>query len=402
MLRLLVLSDLHAYRPSEKLERTPSFLIASNKGNPANPLRGIPGVLKDEGLSVDWVLCPGDLADQADPDAQTFAWNELRELKEAVKAKVLLGAAGNHDLDSRLQFSDFDPKGHLQSLTPAFPGIAAHSDQYWARNYHIHKKDDVRLINLNSAAFHGFKNESSASIAEYRHGRVSERTIEAIVKDVKDEKFHTNILLTHHHPYRNEDIFDNDYSNMQMGGKLLTELTAATSSAWLVIHGHQHYPSLRYGPGLAYSSVIFSAGSITAKIVSPLSAEAPNQFYLITLETDGLRSNGWSPCGTVRAWSWVNRREWQPTPDGANIPDGAGFGCRDNIPSIVATICAFVKASTNPVTIDQLFAAHPHLQFVVRQVFDEVVKELKKQNVRCNVSKPFGESQLRKIDGALP
>jgi hypothetical protein len=402
MLRLLILSDLHAYRPSEISQRVPSFLVASDRGNPANPIRAIPAVLKEEGLAVDWVVCPGDIADQADPDAQTFAWNELRELKDALKAKVLLSTAGNHDLDSRLQFSNYDPKGHLQSLIPTFPGIAAVSDQYWSRNYHIYEKGDVRLVNLNSAAFHGFKAETPASIAEYRHGRVSERTIDAIVREVKNRKFHTNILLTHHHPYRNEDIFDDDYSNMQMGGKLLAELAVATSSSWLVVHGHQHYPSLRYGPGVAYSPVIFSAGSITAKIVSPLSAEAPNQFYLLTMETDGARSNGWSPCGTVRAWSWVNRREWQPTPDGANIPDGAGFGCRENIPSIVATICAFVKAATIPVTINELFKAHPHLQFIVRQAFDEVVKELKKQNVRCNVSKPFGETQLRKIDGALP
>ncbi|MHC2805421.1 hypothetical protein ACVMII_005167 [Bradyrhizobium diazoefficiens] len=77
MTQILILSDLHAYRPSKEHTREPSFLIASSKDNPANPIRAIPEILRQEGLSVDWILCPGDIADQADPDAQTFAWRVL-------------------------------------------------------------------------------------------------------------------------------------------------------------------------------------------------------------------------------------------------------------------------------------------------------------------------------------
>jgi predicted phosphodiesterase len=247
MLRLLIVSDLHAYCPAEKGGREPSFLIATERDEirSKNPLRAIPDALKAEGLEVDWILCPGDIADQADPSAQSFAWNELVELKKATKAKLLLSTAGNHDVDSRLKFNSFDPKGHLQSLLPPFPGLKEAADRYWARNYHIYEQGPVRLVNLNSAAFHGFHSGDAQSEAEYRHGRVSERTIDSIVSEVKDRSFPINILFTHHHPYRNDEIYDNDYSEMLLGGKLIAALAEATSCCWLVIHGHQHYPYLK-------------------------------------------------------------------------------------------------------------------------------------------------------------
>jgi hypothetical protein len=62
------------------------------------------------------------------------------EFKRKVKARVLLGTVGNHDVDSRLRFSEFDPKGHLQALSPPFPGVNGVADRYWARNFHIQEE----------------------------------------------------------------------------------------------------------------------------------------------------------------------------------------------------------------------------------------------------------------------
>jgi hypothetical protein len=131
-----------------------------------------------------------------------------------------------------------------------------------------------------------------------------------------------------------------------------------------------------------------------------MSAEAPNQFYHLTLEADPTRTKGWGPCGIVRSWSWVRRRRWQSTPEDQNIPDNIGFGCRDNVVSIATTIHDFVDPQSQPITLRELFCAHPHLQFIVRQLFDEVLRVLSSKNVRCTITKPFGESQLRKISGA--
>ena len=189
MLNILVLSDLHAYTPVNGVERVPSFLFNTTvtPADRPNPLLSIPDLIKGEGLQVDWVLCPGDIGDKANPDAQTFAWEQLKHIRDQLNAQVLIGTAGNHDIGSRLLVNGFDPKGHLQSLSPRFPGIEDASDKYWARNFHIVVEGNVRLLNLNSSAFHGYHSdqESDTSKSEYRHGRVSLDTIEQIKREIK-------------------------------------------------------------------------------------------------------------------------------------------------------------------------------------------------------------------------
>jgi predicted phosphodiesterase len=401
MVRILVVSDLHAYTPRDSIKRPPSFLV--NSGAPTakvvNPLKEIPAVLDREDLGVDWIFCPGDIADQADPDAQTFAWEGLVELKSTVKAKLLMCTAGNHDLDSRLKFSNYDPKGHLQNLSPPFPGMSENvADRYWSRNFCIHEENGIRVVNLNSAAFHGFHSGEATQKPEYLHGRVSNRTIDAIVKEVSKKTCEHNILLTHHHPYKNEEIYDQDYSEMELGGKLINKLSEATNSSWLIIHGHQHYPLLKYGAATVFPPVIFSAGSMSAALSSPLSAEAPNQFYHITLETDSARTKGWWPCGLVRAWHWAFRRSWQQSSMEHNIPYGVGFGCRENIQSIIAEIIELMKLQPSKVfEMSEVFKALPHLQFVIGPTFAAIGKALGESGVRCTNASPIADSTLRWI-----
>jgi predicted phosphodiesterase len=401
MVKILIVSDLHAYTPSDAIKRPPSFLVNSGapKAKSVNPLEEIPAILERDGLGVDWIFCPGDIADQADPDAQSFAWKALFDLKAAVKAKLLMCTAGNHDLDSRLKFSDFDPKGHLQSLSPPFPGItSAVADRYWSRNFCVYEEDQIRVVNLNSAAFHGFHSGDTGKAPEYLHGRVSNRTIDAIVSEVSKKKSSHNILLTHHHPFKNDEIYEGDYSEMELGGKLVNKLSAATNSSWLIIHGHQHYPLLKYGAATVFPPVIFSAGSVSATLSSPLSSEAANQFYHITLETDPGQTSGWWPCGTVRAWHWTFRRSWIPSSMEHNIPDGAGFGCRDNVQTIVTQIVTFMtKDRTKVFEMGDIFNALPHLRFIIGPTFSAVAKELDSAGIKCTTASPIADSTLRWI-----
>src|SRR5947207_1324879 len=91
-LRILVLSDLHAYTPSNEITQPPSFLLNSvaHAHEFPNPLACISELLSLEQLEVDWILCPGDIADKADPNAQAFAWAQLDNLRHQVGAKLLL------------------------------------------------------------------------------------------------------------------------------------------------------------------------------------------------------------------------------------------------------------------------------------------------------------------------
>lgn len=400
MTKLLVISDLHAYTPTTDRGYAPSFLVNSKSeknGSPINPLSSIPELLASEGLEVDWILCPGDIADRADPDAQAFAWAELCKIKVAVGADLILATTGNHDVDSRLKHSDYDPKGSLQSLSPPFPGLSdAEADRFWARNYVIVKRRGLRLVNLNSSAFHGYHSDDNKTTVEYLNGRVSGRTIENLLKDLAPESFATNILFTHHHLVRNEEIYERDYSEMQLGGKLLSELCKATSSNWLVIHGHQHYPLLKYGAGTAHQPVIFSAGSVTASLTGPLSTEAANQFYHITLETDPSKTSGWAPCGVVRAWHWAHRRRWERSPSSFNIPYGTGFGFRDTTANVATEIARIFQLAAKPVLyLYEVFERSPHLEYLVKPAYDEVFTLLRSHGLTCIRAEDIRESHLR-------
>jgi predicted phosphodiesterase len=403
MIRVLIISDLHAYTPSRGDVSVPSFLLNSSVAIPdrPNPLQSIPELLEQEGLDVDWVLCPGDISDKANPDAQTFAWQQLKTIKDALGASALIGTAGNHDIDSRLLLNGFDPKGHLQSLSPAFPGIEEASDKYWARNFHILINDNVRLLNLNSSAFHGYHSddESNKSKSEYRHGRVSVATIDQIKSELKERSLPINILLTHHHLYKNDHIYAEDYSEMVLGGRLVRELTEITNSSWLIIHGHQHYPELRYGPGTVHVPVIFSAGSVSAVLESPLSSEAANQFYHVTLETDQSGTNGWTPCGVVRAWHWAKRSRWERSPHTFNIPYEVGFGCREQPSEIAKKIASVVIEQAKPfMEMREVFGLVPYLRFLLKETMDEVLSQLPACGVKCIRAELLSDSNLRKID----
>ena len=171
---------------------------------------------------------------------------------------------------------------------------------------------------------------------------------------------------------------------MELGGKLVSTLCEHTSANWLIIHGHQHYPSLRYATGAAFQSVIFSAGSLTATLKSPLSAEAPNQFYHITLEPTGPKTRNWSPCGIVKAWHWARRKQWERSPNEFNIPYETGFGCREHFKTIAAEVAATVLASPHAVIeMTEILTAHPHLQFLIKPTLDQVLAELPNHGVRC-------------------
>ena len=107
-----------------------------------------------------------------DPASQRFAWEQLEKIRSEVGASLLLGTAGNHDVDSRRVQPDFDPKSALQSLAPLFPidvqcyqyADAVYSDRYWSKNFVFVPFPDFdgTLLIINSAAFHGFASERKA------------------------------------------------------------------------------------------------------------------------------------------------------------------------------------------------------------------------------------------------
>ena len=184
-MRILVISDLHAYSKAPPEGTKPSYLKAGDRGDRSPSFRFEKLLCDGEVPRPDLIVCPGDLGHQADQAGQAFAWEFLKRIAQSSRRKVLIAATGNHDIDSRFQSEDFDAKGSLLDLRPSYPivsdfGACSAADEgyeliYWARNFCLVPVGECRFVVLNSCAFHGIIGKANAP--EYAHGRISTRTL---------------------------------------------------------------------------------------------------------------------------------------------------------------------------------------------------------------------------------
>jgi len=260
---------------------------------------------------------------------------------------------------------------------------------FWSRNFALYEETDVRLLIVNSSAFHGINSDdpSRVSVAEYQHGRVSDRTIGAILKMLPASAKQLNILLTHHHFYKNERLAPKDYSTMINGTKLVEELKRATGACWFILHGHQHYPDIFYAPGASTSPIIFSAGSL-ARRLNELRRESANQFYHISFPIDQYDTLGWPTCGVCHAWDWVPDEGWKPARDVAKIPRRAGFGCRNSPVLLARQIGAIVGEDAS--NWNDIVASIPELKYALPSDLREIENALSGMRILV-YGKPFIE-----------
>ena len=61
------------------------------------------------------------MADKANPTAMNYVWGKFHLLAEKLKVKNSFATVGNHDIDSRYAYNEFDAKGMLHGLNPPYP-----------------------------------------------------------------------------------------------------------------------------------------------------------------------------------------------------------------------------------------------------------------------------------------
>ena len=375
VIKIAVVSDLHVFNGSSSAGG-PSFVgTADPQDSPEkHPFRGIQKLIVDEGLTADFLICPGDLSDKADHAALMFAWEKLQRLKNQLGAQHLFATNGNHDVDSRNVNGDVDPKGNLQSLDPMFPGLDEQQcDRYWSRNFAVFTNEHLRMVLLNSAAFHGYGTDASP---EYEYGRVSSRTISRLRTDLAMSERRVNILVCHHHPAPYNPVEEEDYSEMLGGDRLIELLDSGNFGSWLMIHGHKHYPRLAYSTGGPSSPVIFSAGSFSATLYQRLAAQARNQFYILEIPVGELDNLGLDLAGTITAWDWITMMGWQPAGNMSGLPHKVGFGCRESPRSLAREIANQLTTQAELQTGDELFVSLPKLRFLRPQELQAVILRL--------------------------
>lgn len=390
-IKIALLSDLHVH---DEGENGPGYLgVHSESSSNKDPFLGLNQLIASDKLDVDLVFCAGDICDKANQNALRYAWEKLHTLKDKLKADKLIATAGNHDMDSRHLNNEFDAKGALQQLTPFFPVDDEELyDRYWSRNFVITSHKGIRILILNSAAYHGYAEE-------YKHGRVSQYTLDKIAEELgsTNDPYSLNIFLCHHHPHKHGDISQKDYSNMMLGEKLIDLLGSGSFGNWLIIHGHTHHPRVCYG---AYSGdnppIVFSAGSFAARLSGDLQSNARNQFYILELyDVKDFDSYDLFMPGTFTAWDWIQNIGWQKAGSDSGLPKFGGFGSSASINSIVEKIFENLSIeSTDFLSYEEILEFAPDIAFLLPKQHNLLIDRLSAKNLACK----FDENgQLRQV-----
>lgn len=380
-LKIAVLTDLHAF-PGKQDDRAPSWIaLGEDQGNArSNPFAGLNSLISTHGLEADLVVCCGDMGDKASPEGQQYVWREVTALKSALKAQMAVGTAGNHDLDSRFQYTQYDARGQIQSLDPPFP-ISDEMKwmEYWSKNFTKFDVDGARIVLLNTAAYHGYTKADGNP--EYHHGRVSDRTIDKLVSSLKIEgERSTNILICHHHPFKNDMINIADYSQMENGDRLINELVGSRTGPWLIVHGHKHMPRVFYGPGGNSAPAVFSAGSFSAKLYPEYADLARNEFYIIEIQVPAVLGAATSVKGRIKTWQWSYGNGWVKPRAGQGLGPSAAFGARAEVGEIASEVAQKLLETHKGQSVDwrEVIKIKPNIEFLIPEDLNLLLHLLEK------------------------
>jgi hypothetical protein len=392
ILRVAVASDLHAFTGDRR--PAPSHLSAdeTEANSRRDPIGRLEGLIDEEGLSADLLLCPGDLGDRAKKAAVRHGWKMIQRIAVKLGDATVMATVGNHDVSSRPSEDDADPDptGTLRNLDPLFPFERRGIQQaFFSDNYAIVTTSACRVVMLNSSAHHLLGER------EYEFGRVTPDTREKMIADLEGEgPARLNILLCHHHPIEYTPVDEPDRSSIVGGALLLKELNEADLGPWAVVHGHKHLPNLAYAPGSGSSPVIFSAGSLTAAFHLNQQPITRNQFYILEFDFDAAARNHARVSCRFRSWYWVGQRGWLPTDRGSGLPAEGGFGTRCDPRVLAERIRQALEAGGKP-SLDWagLLGVCPEIEFLIPDDLEGVRLELRRIGigVRADGNQRFEE-----------
>lgn len=360
-LRLVVLSDPHAHQLRIDDASAPSRLSCDprHQDKSSNPLTAFPEVLAQAEFRPQLIICPGDLADKNNAIAQDHVWRQLEHIKKKTRANRLIGAVGNHDIDSRRANSSDLPNSSLKALSPVFPvNSKAVSDKFWSDGFCFYEYGDACVLLINSCGFHGIN--SSSGPDEHLHGKISTDALHAIRTQIKSKCRAINMVLVHHH-IRQHPWFPNENSHIENGPALLAVLQQ-TGHRWLVIHGHQHLPDIRYADPTPMSPVIFSAGSLSANLYSVPNRVPRNQAYAVEVQSE----DSYDLKGRIWAWDWAPHVGWSPAAQSSGMPYESGFGSHPDIGDIFRRIALlFATNNTTYLSWEAAVRDNPSLSYLI-------------------------------------
>lgn len=352
-LRILVLSDLHCHRFDR--ERTESFLLAGANRSPAHshPVESLLTRFERTGdIAADVLLCPGDLADRVCQIGFQHAWLLVREIASRLAIPVVIATLGNHDVDSRRQVKESEPFALGRWSDPTFPLRDADArTSFFGAGFCSSRIGSVEILVLNTVVDH--IDEETA-----KRGTFSEARVAALVAYLQSSpRPEHRIALLHHHAALHSSPSLRDRDVLETGDAILEAL--ATHGFDVVIHGHKHYPRLRYVSTAAGRLPLFAAGSFSAYL-QELATNTRNVCHLLDLDlgTKPLR-------GRLTTWQWRKGIAWVPaTVDGCDFPYQTGFGAARLPGEIFDDLSKLLAPGPMTVPPQDLLTAAPDLLFL--------------------------------------
>jgi hypothetical protein len=372
-MRIAVVSDLHAFDSNTwNRDGSPSHYDVSNAKPPTHcPVGSLFNLIDTMGMTADILLCPGDFANHACALSLPKAWAAINEVGRRLDAGLIVGNVGNHDVDSRHIHNAYDPIESLKLLNPLFPiNDRDLRNQFWSEHFFVKATDNLQLVVVNSSAYH-------ATEAEVQHGRITSQTLK-LLEGMLDSRT-INILMCHHNPQKHSELLLGENDEIK-GGQLLLDLISKPGRGdWLVVHGHKHHPKITYAAGGARSAVIFSAGSVASTLYPDLQTATNNQFYIIELNDDHIRSNGL--IGRFESWDWHQGYGWREADAGKGLPAKGGFGHRENPVMLAHKIVASISGKRQSfLKREKLRQKFPEIQYVMPSDLKSLAYELEMLN----------------------
>lgn len=371
-LRVTVISDLHCH-PEEKDYRNNGTLLFTDKlrdnvkDHPIESLKELKTIENFE--SVDILICPGDLTHQSSKQGMLTAWSYLNEIAGIFNAEDIYATLGNHDIDSRLNYSQYSftiPKGIKQD----FPLKENEIGTFWEKGYTFIEKNDFQLLILNSTHYH-----THASGVDNQHvkgfiapGTINE--IESYLERNKNEKI--KIMLCHHHPVQHSRDGLGSYDFIENGEELVNILGKFNFD--LIIHGHKHDPIFReYSTTEGYKIPILSAGSFSA-VGQQQYINKFNYFHIVEFQ----KENDLDSKCSIQTWNFINKGGWSKKMNGF-LPR-TGYGITKSIDDIFTEIKKFLEAG-KPYSWEEIISEFPELNFLLPNQLEEFEEKSQKNKI---------------------
>ena len=116
-IKIAIISDLHCKHSSSEGATKSTLLYSDDITGTAmtNPIKALKELINDREIETQILLCPGDIADKADPQGLTSGWGYLEAIQKSLKADLLIATIGNHDVNVKCA-ADQDPNEALTVL----------------------------------------------------------------------------------------------------------------------------------------------------------------------------------------------------------------------------------------------------------------------------------------------